>query len=161
MATIYIETSVASYLTARPSAEIVAQSRQILTKKWWGRRRHDHQLFTSEFVLDESARGDAALARERIKALEGIPLLAILPEAFVLAEDLLSQSILPAKAHLDALHISLAAVHEIEYLLTWNCRHIANAQILPAVYRAIELHGYAAPFICTIEEMLGDDESFT
>ena len=78
-----------------------------------------------------------------------------------MANDLLSRSILPAKARLDAFHISLAAVHEIEYLLTWNCRHIANAQILPAVYRMIEESGCAPPFICTIEEMLGNDESFT
>lgn len=156
MSTIYVETSIVSYLTARPSRQVVALSRQMLTKLWWEHGRQGHELFTSEFVLDEAAQGDSELAQERLQILSRIALLDILPEAYELADDLLSRSILPPKARLDALHISLAAVHGVEYLLTWNCKHIANAHTLPAVYRSIEDKGFIAPFICTIEEMSGD-----
>ena len=160
MATIYIETSVVSYLTAQPSSQVIALSRQMLTKHWWDKGRLEHELFTSQFVIDESALGDSESSQKRLTVLVTIPLLDVIPEIFDLADDLLAQAILPAKARLDALHISIAAVHSLEYLLTWNCKHIANAHSLPAIYRRIEKQGYAAPLICTIEEMTGEYESF-
>ena len=160
MATIYIETSVVSYLTANDSSQVVALSRQMLTRQWWNNGRLEHDLFSSQFVVDEASQGSEDHAKKRLDILSEIQMLDTSSSVFDLAKDLLDQSILPPKAELDALHISTAAVHSIEYLLTWNCKHIANAQSLPAVYRRIEKQGYAAPLICTIEEMIGDYEPF-
>jgi len=160
MATIYVETSVVSYLTASDSSQIVALSRQMLTKRWWDTGRLDHELFSSQFVVDEAAQGSVERAKKRLAVLSKIQLLDTSPAVFDLAEDLLARSILPPKAEMDALHISTAAIHSIEYLLTWNCKHIANAHSLPAVYRRIEEQGFAVPLICTIEEMIGEYEPF-
>jgi len=157
MATVYIETSIVSYLTARPSDHVVALSRQLLTRRWWDEHRENHDLFTSQFVIDEATRGDPSYAKKRLQLLDETTLLDITPEISTLAEELLSRSILPPNARLDALHIATAAFQAIEILLTWNCKHIANARILPRVYRVLEELGVSRPLICTVEEMIGDD----
>ncbi len=102
MATLYIETSVVSYLTALPSSQVVTLSRQMLTKRWWDGGRLEHELFTSQFVVDEATQGASEPSRKRLTVLSEIPLLDVLPEVFDLADDLLAQSILPAMARLDA-----------------------------------------------------------
>jgi hypothetical protein len=122
---VYIETSIPSYLTAWRSRDIVIAGNQETTKDWWT-RRGDFELFISVFVLDEVSAGDTEAAKLRIQALEGIPEIEITEEVDMIAERLLSHASLPPKAKVDALHIAAATIGGMDYLLTWNCTHIAN-----------------------------------
>jgi hypothetical protein len=158
MPSIYIETSIVSFLTARSSTNVLSSSRQWLTQKWWDESRLEYDLVTSQFVLDEASQGDQAQVAQRLAILHDLPLLEITPEVFQVADALLMSNILPSKARLDALHISIAAFHEVEYLLTWNCKHIANASILPLLYRKLVAFGLSPPLVCTVEEMMGYDD---
>lgn len=157
MPIIYIETSIVSYLRARPSGQVVAAARQVLTRKWWESERHNYELVTTQYVLDEAAAGDPQLAIERLEALNGIDLLELSSDIPLIADELLAQAIMPSKARLDALHIAAASYHEVDYLLTWNCTHIANARILPAIRDGLLAMGLTTPIICTPEEMVDDD----
>lgn len=157
MNTVYIETSIVSYLRQRPSSQVVMAAHQVLTHKWWNNERSSYELVTSQFVVDEASAGDPTLAADRLEALEGIPLLPVSPEIPVIATEIISRAILPAKAQVDALHIAAVAHHRIEYLLTWNCRHIANAKILPRIHDLLIELGIPIPIICTPEELLGED----
>jgi predicted nucleic acid-binding protein len=156
MPRLYLETSVVSYLTARPSSDIITAAHQLITHRWWLLRRAEFELLTSELVLEEASRGDADAAARRLAALEGIPLLGITASASELAWSIVRAHLLPARAFPDALHISVAAIHSVEYLLTWNCSHIANAELLPYVTDVVEATGFNMPFVCTPEELLGD-----
>ncbi|MEE8585323.1 MAG: type II toxin-antitoxin system VapC family toxin, partial [Acidobacteriota bacterium] len=158
--TVYIETSIVSILRSRPSGRVVSAARQLLTRRWWNTERRNYDLFTTQFVLDEASQGDPQLAAERLEALAGIPLLDLPQEIPQIADELLSRAVLPPKARLDALHISAATYHEIDYLLTWNCTHIANARLIPKVRRVVGELGFSPPHICTPEELL-DDENDT
>jgi predicted nucleic acid-binding protein len=145
-----------SYLTARPSRDIVRLARQQLTQEWWSERgRFD--LVVSALVVDEAARGDKVAADYRLAALDGIAELPLTDAAVDLAQRLTREHALPAKAQVDALHIAVAAVHRVDYLLTWNCRHIANAARREDIERACELAGFRAPIICTPEELSEED----
>ena len=157
MQTVYIETSIVSFLRARPNSHVVSAARQLLTQRWWNEERHNYQLVTSQYVLDEASKGDPQLAAERVTALAGIPLLEISDAIPTLADHLLASAILPANARLDALHICAAAFHRLEYLLTWNCTHIANARILPRIGEALRSLGHELPVVCTPEEMVDDE----
>jgi len=121
---VYVETSVISYLAARPSGNLVVAGHQQVTRDWWDRRAR-FELFVSEAVLQEAMRGDGAAARQRAEALEGISILATHPAAESLAVSFITAAALPAKAAIDAIHVALAAVHGMDFLLTWNCTHIA------------------------------------
>jgi predicted nucleic acid-binding protein len=154
---VYLETSVLSYLTARPSRDLVVAARQQVTLEWWERRRRDFELVSSELVLDEARRGDSAVAQDRLAFLAGLALLRTTPEAEQLAGAIISAGVLPDRAFADALHIAVAAVHEVDYLMTWNCTHIANAEILPRVGATCRTLGFDLPFICTPDELLGDE----
>ena len=112
---------------------------------------------TSQYVIDEAGDGDPRLAQERLESLDDIPLLQLGPEVDAIASEIMSRSILPPKAQIDALHIAVAAHHRIDYLLTWNCTHIANARILPRVHRVLADMNCFVPLICTPEEMLDDE----
>lgn len=157
MDTVYIETSVVSYLRQKPSSQVVAAARQILTLQWWNKERLNYELVTSQYVIDEASGGDFVLAAERLQSLNGIPLLPNAIEVPRIAQRIMSLGILPQKAEVDALHISIAAHHRIQYLLTWNCKHIANAKILPRIHGILTDLGIPIPIICTPEEMLGDE----
>jgi hypothetical protein len=157
MDTVYIETSVVSYLRQRPSAQVVMAAHQLLTHKWWDTERSNYELVVSQYVLDEASAGDPTLAADRLKALDGIPLLPDAPEITQIANEIIARAILPAKAQVDALHIATVAHHRIQYLLTWNCKHIANAKILPRIHQVLSDTGLPIPIICTPEELLGDD----
>ncbi len=157
MPTVYIETSIVSYLRQRPSSQVVMAARQLLTHQWWNDERRNYELVTSQFVLDESAAGDPVLAAERLQSLDSIPLLPRDAQIGVIAGEIMSRAILPSKALVDALHIAMVAHHGIDYLLTWNCKHIANAKILPRIYEVLTDLGYSAPIICTPEEMVDDE----
>jgi hypothetical protein len=158
MATVYIETSIVSYLRQRPSTLVIAAARQLLTRRWWDVERHNYDLVTSQYVLDEAAEGDATLAADRLESLSAIPLLELTPEVAQIATEILSRAILPAQAQVDALHIAVTAVHAIDYLLTWNCTHIANARIVPRIRQVLSELGKSIPIICTPEEMVDDDD---
>lgn len=155
--TIYIETSIVGFLRSRPSSQVVSAARQLLTQQWWRDERHNYELVTSQYVLDESSQGDPVLAAERLTALEGIPLLPISDAIPTLADELLAAAVLPAKARLDALHICAATFHRLDYLLTWNCSHIANARILPRIREVLRELGHELPVVCTPEEMVDDE----
>jgi hypothetical protein len=157
MTTLYIETSIVSYLGQRASSQVVIAARQILTHRWWDEERGNYELVTSQYVLDEASAGDSALAEKRLQSLDGIPLLPLDPEIGVIAEEIVSRAILPPKALIDALHIALVAHHRIEFLLTWNCRHIANAKILPRIHEVLVDMGIPLPIICTPDEMVNDE----
>ena len=158
MPQVYIETSIVSYLRQRPSAQIVAAARQLLTQYWWENQRHNYELVTSQYVVDEAALGDPALAADRLRALVDIPLLELPVGVPRIAAEIVGRGILPTDAQVDALHIAVTAFHEIEYLLTWNCKHIANAQVLPRIRDLLLELGYPVPVICTPEEMVGEEQ---
>ena len=153
-ATVYLETTIPSYLAARPSRDLVTAAHQQLTLEWWQSRRSSFQLYASELVLQEVTSGDAELARRRLEYLAGIPSLAITPPAQSLASALLVAGLLPAKAAADALHIGIAAVHGIDYILTWNIRHLANATMRRRIEEAGRAAGWAVPVLCTPEELM-------
>ena len=132
-------------------------ARQLLTHRWWNDERGNYQLVTSQYVIDEASDGDPVLAAERLQSLDGIPLLPLDPEIAVIANEIMSRAILQPRAAIDALHIAMVAHHEIQYLLTWNCKHIANARILPRIYSVLTDLGRPIPIICTPEEMVDDD----
>ena len=156
MPTVYIETSIVSYLRQRPSAQVVMAARQLLTHQWWNDERGNYELVTSQFVLDEASAGDPVLAAERLQSLDGIPLLPLDSQIGVIANEIMSRAILPPKASIDALHIAMVAHHRIQYRLTWNCKHIANAKILPRIHDLLTDWGCPIPIICTPEEMVDD-----
>lgn len=127
--TVYIETSILGYLTARPSRDLVLAANIEITREWWDTRRSDFQLYSSQAVVKETSQGDAHKASERLELIRDLVLLALDQSVLDLAERFLSRSSLPAKADVDAIHIAAATIHGMDYLLTWNCKHIANAQI--------------------------------
>jgi hypothetical protein len=154
---VYIETSVVSYLTARPSKNVIEAGHQQSTYQFWG-RWDDFDLFVSELVLTECAAGDPEAASKRLAALQGIRLLDVAPYSIELAKDLVNAGIVPEKASEDALHISIATVHFADYLLTWNCRHIANPEIQARIAENFQRKGLFLPFICTPEELIGGED---
>ena len=152
MATVYVETSIVSYLTARPSRNVVLAAHQAMTREWW-RQRTSHQLRVSQLVLDEAAGGDAGMGARRLHALAGIPVIDLTPQASAVATDLVVRGALPRKALVDAFHIGIAASHQITYLLTWNCRHLANAAMRGNIEAVCRSAGLVPPVICTPEEL--------
>lgn len=153
---IYVETSIVSYLVGwLNQRDLGVAHNQQFTREWWSRRRSDFDLFISPVVIDEARKGDPSLAAQRLEYLATLAVLEVTAAARSLAEDLLRSTGIPRKAELDALHISVAAVSGMTYLLTWNCTHIANAEILPKVYEVCRDAGYEPPFVCTPLELLG------
>lgn len=152
---IYIETSVISYLTARPSLNLVAAAHQLVTQEWWEKRRSLFELVTSPLVLSEARLGNPEAAQRRLAVLDEISLVEVSSDASELAARIVRDGLLPLKALADAVHLATATVHRVDYLLTWNCAHIANAEILPRVTRVFEEFGWERPSVCTPEELMG------
>jgi hypothetical protein len=152
---VYIETTIPSYLTAWPSRDLIIAGHQQMTKEWWRTRRTEFELYISQFVIDEASGGDAEAAKERLAILNPLPLLDISEAVLELASAILQARVIPAKAARDAAHIAVAVVHEIDFLLTWNCAHIANAQVVKKVQAICTRHGFPCPVICTPEELMG------
>jgi hypothetical protein len=153
--TVYIETSILGYLTARSTKNLILAANTELTKDWWEFRRNAFILYTSEAVLDEAAQGDAAMAIQRLDILRDLPLLALNQDVQGLAAQFLTRSSLPPKAKVDAIHIAAATVHGMDYLLTWNCKHIANAQTQGKLAQISLDFGYVLPVLCTPNELMG------
>jgi len=154
--TVYIETSIIGYLTARFSNNLILMANVEATREWWDIRRIAFTLYTSQVVLDEVSRGDVEIAIRRIELLRDFPLLEISEAVQNLASQFLSKSNLPPKAADDALHIAAATVYNLDYLLTWNCKHIANAQIQKKLIQISLDAGYELPTICTPYELMGE-----
>ena len=153
---IYIESTIPSYVVARPARDLLQAARQQLTKDWWDLKRAKHELFTSQVVLDEITDGEAAMAQQRLDVMAQIKLLDLTDEANALTKEILASGLLPADADRDAAHIALATVHEMDILLSWNCRHIANAAIQARLRRLVEKLGFTLPVLCTPDELTGE-----
>ena len=152
MSTVYVETTIVSYLTARRSRDVVLAAHQALTRDWW-RGRAAYQLRVSQLVIDEAAVGDSLLRVRRLRALQGISVLPLTDAATRLARQLVRKGALPEKATVDAFHIGVAAAHEVAYLLTWNCKHLANATMRSTIDAVCRSEGLIPPIICTPEEL--------
>src|SRR5207253_2994754 len=126
-----------------------------VTHEWWDTRSKNYELCVSQLVLDEAGAGDAQAAQERLVVLQPMLVIETTAEALELAKELLQAGALPAKAADDALHIAVAATKAIPFLLTWNCRHLANAVMRPVIETVCKAKGFKAPIICTPEELLG------
>jgi hypothetical protein len=153
----YLETTIVSYFCARPSRDLIIAAQQEITRVWWQERLPHYRIVISDFVLREAMAGDDLAAKNRISALKPFSLLDITDEVEKLADWFLQKSLVPKKKLIDALHISVAAVHGIDYLLTWNCSHIANAEMRAAISFACDEMGYKCPTICTPQELMGQD----
>ena len=151
----YLETTIPSYLTSRPSRDLVITAHQQITREWWENKGGSFQLYISQLVIDEAGAGDPVAARARLNLIQNVPLLDITPEVSVLASAILTSGRLPRNAATDAAHIAIAAVHGMDFLITWNCVHIANAAITKSLALTCREHGFECPVICTPEELLG------
>lgn len=155
MEKVYLETSFLGYLTSRLSRDLIVAGHQQITHEWWDTRRSSFELYTSQRVIDEASAGDEQAAQERLAILKDVPLLDLNEEVALLAEQLLTEGPFPEVAAGDAIHVAVATVHGIDFLLTWNCRHIANAEIARKATPICASKGYDIPRICTPEELMG------
>jgi len=152
---VYIESSVISYLVSRPSRDVIVAGRQALTLEWWENEKDRFDLRVSALVEDEIARGDPAAAEQRLALIEEIPGLATTDDALFLAENLIVEKAIPIGSEDDALHIAIAATQGVDYLLTWNFKHINNAETKRLITRVVESLGYVCPLLCSPEELGG------
>lgn len=155
MAKIYFETSIVSYLTAKPSNSLIAAAWQKETIDWRETQKDRFDLYISEVVIEEASRGDTSAASRRLATLEGIEVLPINKGVVALSKALIEEGGVPEKALDDALHIAIASVSGIDFLRTWNCRHIDNAEMKPRIREIVEMHGYRCPEIATPIELMG------
>ena len=153
---VYLETTIPSYLTSRPSRDLVVAGHQQITREWWEKKGTAFQLYISQLVIDEAGAGDPIAASTRLSVIQDLPQLDITPEVSTLAGAILASGRLPRNAATDAAHIAVAAVHGMDFLLTWNCVHIANASITRALALTCRDQGFECPVICTPEELLGE-----
>lgn len=158
MATAYIETTIPSYYVARTSDSLLQAAKQATTRKWWDDGCSGFDLFTSLETLDEAGKGDSLMAAERLKLLHNIPLLRLPDEGVELARSLVASGIVPAIASSDALHIVVASVHKIDYLVTWNFKHIANPFIRDRLRYAVTSAGFELPVMCSPDELLQNED---
>ena len=156
METVYIETTVVSYLVANPSRDALLAAHQQLTRQWWQDERRRYECVTSPEVFREAALGDAVMSRRRLEALAGLTVIAVDESARGLTRKLMATGILPAAAGSDALHAVVASQHGIQILLTWNCRHLANPHVTGRLRAFMQQHGLVLPEICTPVELVGE-----
>ncbi len=150
---VYLETTIPSYLSAWPSRDLVIAAHQQITHEWW-ENRDRFDLFTSQIVWQEVSSGDKEAMARRMEFVESIPVLELNSEASALAQELVRRRALPRQAAVDALHVAIAVMNGMDYLLTWNCTHIANAVIRGKIEHVCRSKGYEPPIICTPEELL-------
>ena len=155
MESVYLETSFISYLVARPSRDVIVAGHQQTTQEWWANRRSEFENCVSQIVVDEASAGDPAEVQKRLAIIGSLPALEITEEAESLAEAIMAAGMLPPHAVRDAAHVAVASVHAIDFLLTWNCKHLANAQIARRIALVCEKLGQRMPIICTPEELMG------
>lgn len=161
MDTVYIETSIVSHAAAWPSSDTATAALQDQAKRWMEEQRPFYDVITSQIVIDEAGMGDPDAVSRRLKMLDGIPVLPVNPDADTIADEIVGQSMMPASARIDALHVAAAALAGVQYLLTQNCKHIANAHQLPRIYRLLDEMGLSGMLICTPIEFLGGNDDDT
>ena len=154
MKSVYLETTIISYLAARPSRDLVNAARQQVTRDWWDHRRAAFELFVSDIVVLESSSGDPEAVERRLSLLNDIAVLEVNSAAQALASGMIERGALPQGAADDALHLATAAVHGMDFILTWNCRHLANAELMASFEAFFEDSGYEFPIVCTPDELL-------
>jgi predicted nucleic acid-binding protein len=155
-ARVYIETSVVSYLKSRLSTDLVVAAHQELTRRWWSAVAPRFEMLISELVQREASAGDITAAGERLEAIAALRILTISEEAALLAEHLVERGLIPREHIADALHVAIAAVNGVDYLLTSNCKHLANAAHRGRIEWLVAEAGYTCPVICTPEELMED-----
>jgi hypothetical protein len=155
MESVYLETTFISYLVARPSRDLLVAAHQQITQDWWAQRRGDFDCAVSQIVIDEVSLGDATEAAKRLEIISGLATLEVTDDAESLTQAVVASGILPPHAFPDAAHIAVSAVHAVDYLLTWNCRHLANAQIARRIGVVVETLGHKMRVICTPEGLMG------
>lgn len=155
---VYLETSIISYLTANESTDIVIQAHQKTTRRWWDNKRALYDLYVSSAVTVEASKGNQEMAQKRSALLASLPLLDVDDDVEALAVKFLGGGALPSKARIDAVHIAVATLRGMDYLLTWNCKHIANAMIRRKIEKISESAGYELPVICTPDGLLGESD---
>jgi hypothetical protein len=155
MESVYLETTFISYLVARASGDLLVAAHQKTTQDWWSVRRDQFRCHISQFVIDEVSAGDSAEAQKRLALIGGLANLEVSAEVISLAGAIMAAGMLPPHAYADAAHVAVATVHGVDYLLTWNCKHLANAQIARQIARVCEARGRRMPIICTPEELMG------
>ena len=156
MESVYLETTFISYLVARPSRNVIVAGHQQTTQDWWDRRRSDFECIVSQVVIDEVSAGDPAEIQKRLDAIRDLRVLEVTKSAESLAQAIIASGVMPPRAVRDAAHIAVAAVHRVDYLLTWNCRHLANAQITRKIDEICDQLSERMPVICTPEELMGN-----
>lgn len=156
MESVYLETTFISYLVAQPRRDVIVAAHQQTTHDWWDTRRQDFECSVSQVVLDEASAGDPAEIQKRLAVIRDLPVLEVTKSAESLAQAIITSGVMPTRAIRDAAHIAVAAVHKIDYLLTWNCRHLANAQIMRKIQEVCDRLSERMPVICTPEELMGD-----
>lgn len=156
MESVYLETSFISYLVARPSRDLLVAAHQQVTQDWWANRRSEFDCSVSQVVIDEASAGDPGEVQKRLAITGSLTALEITEEAEALTQAIMAAGTLPPHAVRDAAHVAVAAVHAIDYLLTWNCKHLANAQITRRIAVVCEKLGHRMPIICTPEELMGE-----
>lgn len=161
MPSVYLETTIPSYLAAHPSRDLIIAAHQQITHDWWRSARHRFDLYISEAVLDEIQAGDAEAAARRLENVEGVPILEFSHDvnALVVAYD--DRLGLVGRARADVVHIAFAVAYEMDYMVTWNCRHIANGVMIRRLADANTELGRATPVIVTPEELLESSEGDT
>jgi hypothetical protein len=155
MESVYLETTFISYLVARASRDVVVAGHQQTTQDWWANRRSQFECSVSQVVIDEASAGDPAEVLKRLEIIGGLPALDVTESAEALARAIMAAGILPPHAFPDAAHVAVSAVHAVDYLLTWNCKHLANAQSARRIAVVCEKLGHKMPVICTPEELMG------
>lgn len=156
MEIVYLETTFISYLVSLPSRDLIVAAHQQVTNDWWSNQRRKYECYISEIVIDESSAGDENEIQKRMKIIDELNLLELTKEVNELTKAIVKSGVIPPKAVRDAAHIAVATVHEVHYLLTWNCTHIANAHILRKIEKICLLSGFQMPTICTPENLLED-----
>jgi predicted nucleic acid-binding protein len=152
-----LETTVVSYLTAKPSRDVVIAGHQQSTREWWEDRRQDFKVVASQLVVQESGKGDMPAAQRRLEILKSVKLLEITPEATTLARSLIANGVIPETSILDALHVAVAVINGCKYLATWNYRHLASAGVRARIEAFCRAKGYEPTIICTPEELLENE----
>ena len=152
--TVYIETSVISYLSAKPSRDLIVAAHQQITIDWWENALPHYDAFVSPVVLEEISRGDADAVQSRLEKIASFPILEVLPEVRNLADAYFSELDIPEKARADSYHLAIAARHGIDFLVSWNCTHIVNGRIKMMIEEINARQGIRTPIICTPEELM-------
>ena len=153
---VYVETTIISLLASRPSRDLMQLAHQQATRDWWDKRSASFDLFVSQLVLDEVRGGDKDAASRGLAVTDGLPVLRVSNGVGALAKALIAGGTIPRKASDDAMHLALASVYAMNYLLTWNCRHLANVEIMERAEAVVIAHGFRPPCVCTPDQLMGE-----